>query len=196
MRVLVVGATGTIGSAIVEALTPKHEVIGVSHRQGAVRVDLADPTSIAQMYRAVGRVDAVISAAGEARFAPLAQLTEEDFALSLRSKLMGQVNLVRLGLTSVADGGSFTLTAGSLARHPSPGSGAISIVNAGVEAFAGAAALELPRRLRINTVSPPWVTETLRALGMDPSGGLPAAKVARAYVASVEGTLTGQVLEP
>ena len=196
MRVLVVGATGTIGSAIVEALTPKHEVIGVSHRQGAVRVDLADPTSIAQMYRAVGRVDAVISAAGEARFAPLAQLTDEDFALSLRSKLMGQVNLVRLGLTSVADGGSFTLTAGSLARHPSPGSGAISIVNAGVEAFAGAAALELPRRLRINTVSPPWVTETLRALGMDPSGGLPAAKVARAYVASVEGTLTGQVLEP
>jgi NAD(P)-dependent dehydrogenase (short-subunit alcohol dehydrogenase family) len=196
MRVLVVGATGTIGSAIVQALTPKHEVIGVSHRQGAVRVDLADPTSIAQMYRAVGRVDAVISAAGEARFAPLAQLTDEDFALSLRSKLMGQVNLVRLGLTSVADGGSFTLTAGSLARHPSPGSGAISIVNAGVEAFAGAAALELPRRLRINTVSPPWVTETLRALGMDPSGGLPAAKVARAYVASVEGTLTGQVLEP
>ena len=196
MRVLVVGATGTIGSAIVEALTPKHEVIGVSHRQGAVRVDLADPTSIAQMYRAVGRVDAVISAAGEARFAPLAQLTDEDFALSLRSKLMGQVNLVRLGLTSVADGGSFTLTAGSLARHPSPGSGAISIVNAGVEAFAGAASLELPRRLRINTVSPPWVTETLRALGMDPSGGLPAAKVARAYVASVEGTLTGQVLEP
>ena len=196
MRVLVVGATGTIGSAIVQALTPKHEVIGVSHRQGAVRVDLADPTSIAQMYRAVGRVDAVISAAGEARFAPLAQLTDEDFALSLRSKLMGQVNLVRLGLTSVADGGSFTLTAGSLARHPSPGSGAISIVNAGVEAFAGAASLELPRRLRINTVSPPWVTETLRALGMDPSGGLPAAKVARAYVASVEGTLTGQVLEP
>jgi|SRR5712692_339680 len=195
MRVLVVGATGTIGRAIVEALTPQHQVIGVSHRRGAVRVDLADPASIGQMYRTVGRVDAVISAAGEARFAPLAQLSDEDFALSLRSKLMGQVNLVRLGVASVVEGGSFTLTAGSLARHPSPGGAAVTIVNAGLEAFAAAAALELSR-LRINVVSPPWVTETLRALGMDPSAGMPAARVAQAYVRSLEGSATGQVLEP
>jgi NAD(P)-dependent dehydrogenase (short-subunit alcohol dehydrogenase family) len=109
---------------------------------------------------------------------------------------MGQVNLVRIGIDEVTDGGSFTLTSGILAQEPSPGSSAVSLVNAGVEAFARAAALELPRGLRINVVSPPWVSETLRAMGRDPSGGLPAAEVARSYVESVEGTRTGAVIVP
>ncbi len=109
---------------------------------------------------------------------------------------MGQVNLVRLGLSSIGEGGSFTLTSGVLAHHPSPGSAAISLVNAAVEAFAGAAAIEMPRHARINVVSPPWVSETLRAMGRDPSGGLPVAVVAQAYVRSLEGTATGEVLEP
>jgi NAD(P)-dependent dehydrogenase (short-subunit alcohol dehydrogenase family) len=196
MRVIVVGATGTIGRAVVGALKGRHEIVAVAHRHGDIRVDLADAASIAEMYRRAGRVDGVLSAAGQARFGPLAQLTDEDFALSVRNKLMGQVNLVRLGLDAVADGGSFTLTSGILARRPSPGSGAISLVNAGLEGFVGAAALEAPRRIRINVVSPPWVTETLLALGMDPSIGLPAAAVAKAYIRSLEGTETGAVLEP
>ena len=196
MRVIVVGATGTIGRAVVEALTPRHDVIAVSHRQGALRVDLADPQSIDRMYREIGIVDAVISAAGKARFGAFVDLTDEDFALGLGNKLMGQVNLVRHGLAWVADGGSFTLTAGFLARHPSPGSTAISLVNAGLEGFVGAAALDVPRGIRINVVSPPWVTETLLALGRDPAPGTAAAVVARAYVRSLEGSETGAVLTP
>jgi NAD(P)-dependent dehydrogenase (short-subunit alcohol dehydrogenase family) len=109
---------------------------------------------------------------------------------------MGQINLVRFGFDYVAEGGSFTLTSGILARSPMPGSAAISLVNAGVEAFIKAASLEAPRRIRVNVVSPPWVTETLRLLGMDTAQGLPAASVARAYVQSVTGTATGVVLEP
>ena len=196
MRVAVVGATGTIGKAIVQALTPRHDVVPVSHRHGAHRVDIADPGSIAEMYRAIGRVDALIGAAGAAAFAPLEQLGEDDFALSLRHKLMGQVNLIRLGLREIADGGSITVTSGILGRQPSPGSAVVSLVNAGLEGFVRAAALEAPRAIRVNAVSPPWVTETLHALGMEGTPGLPAAVVAQAYVRSVEGNESGMVLEP
>jgi NAD(P)-dependent dehydrogenase (short-subunit alcohol dehydrogenase family) len=109
---------------------------------------------------------------------------------------MGQVNLVRYGFDAMRDGGSFTLTSGVLAQTPMVGSGAVSLVNAGLEGFARAAALEAPRGIRVNVVSPPWVTETLIAFKMDPAGGLPAAEVARAYVASIEGKQSGVVLSP
>jgi NAD(P)-dependent dehydrogenase (short-subunit alcohol dehydrogenase family) len=196
MRIIVVGASGTIGSAVVTALGSKHDIIPVGNQRGTHTVDLADPASIARMYQAIGKVDAVIGAAGLGKFGPLAELTDADFALGLGNKLMGQVNLVRSGIPHLSDGGSFTLTSGVLAQHPTPGSVAISVTNAGVEAFARAAALELPRGLRINAVSPPWVSETLTAMGRDPAGGLPAAKVAAAYVACLEGRMTGTVVSP
>jgi NAD(P)-dependent dehydrogenase (short-subunit alcohol dehydrogenase family) len=196
MRILIVGASGTIGRAIVAALKGRHDLVLASRREAPEQVDIGDPASIRALYARVGRVDAVVSAAGQAAFKPLTELTDADFALSLGNKLMGQVNLVRLGIASLADGGSFTLTAGSLAREPAPSAAAISLVNAGLEGFARSAALDLPRGQRINVVSPPWVSETLRAIGRDPSVGLPAADVARAYVASVEGKQTGAVLDP
>jgi NAD(P)-dependent dehydrogenase (short-subunit alcohol dehydrogenase family) len=196
MRILVVGATGTIGRAVVAALSSGNEIVPVSRQSTTITVDLADPASIREMYRLAGTLDAVVCAAGLAKFAPLAQLGDTDFRFCLDNKLMGQVNLVRYGFEHVADRGSFTLTSGILARTPMPGSAAISLVNAGVEGFARAAALEAPRGIRVNVVSPPWVSETLQALKMDPSQGLPAAVVARSYVQSVTGTHTGSTLEP
>ena len=115
--------------------------------------------------------------------------------MGLTSKLMGQVNLVRVGMEHVTDGGSFTLTSGILARQPMVGSSAISLVNAGLEGFVRAAALEAPRGIRVNIVSPGWVTETLRMLDRDPSTGTPAAIVAQAYVRSIDGTTTGTVID-
>jgi NAD(P)-dependent dehydrogenase (short-subunit alcohol dehydrogenase family) len=196
MRILVVGAAGTIGRAVVAALSAGNEIISASLRKATVKVDIADPLSIGQMYRLLGKLDAVVCAAGQAKFAPLAQLSDADFHFCLDNKLMGQVNLVRLGVEHVKDGGSFTLTTGILAQTPMPGSAAISLVNAGLEGFIRAAALEAPRNIRVNAVSPPWVTETLQALKMDTSNGLPAAVVARAYVRSVTGTDTGSTLQP
>jgi len=196
MRILVVGATGTIGRAVVAALSGGNEIVAVSHQSTAITVDLADPASIREMYGSAGKLDAVVCAAGQAKFAPLAELSDSDFRFCLDNKLMGQVNLVRYGFEHVADRGSFTLTSGILARAPMPGSAAISLVNAGVEGFVRAAALEAPRGIRVNAVSPPWVSETLQALKMDPSQGLPAAVVARSYVQSVAGTNTGSTLEP
>jgi NAD(P)-dependent dehydrogenase (short-subunit alcohol dehydrogenase family) len=52
----------------------------------------------------------------------------------------------------------------------------------------------MPRGVRLNIVSPGWLTETLNALHMDPAHGTPAAIVARAYVQSVEDRRTGQVI--
>lgn len=196
MRVIVIGATGTIGSAIVAALSARHDVVAVGNKSGAIRVDLASAGSIAQMFQAAGKFDALVSAAGRAAFASLDDLTDADFQLGLANKLMGQVNLVRIGRQFANYRASFTLTSGVLSREPMKGSASISMVNAGLEGFARAAALELPRGMRINVVSPPWVTETLIARKMDPSIGLPAATVAKAYLSSVEGTATGQTLDP
>jgi NAD(P)-dependent dehydrogenase (short-subunit alcohol dehydrogenase family) len=195
MKILVIGSTGTIGTAVARALEARHDVIRASHARADITVDLADQDSIRRLYARVGRIDAVVSAAGQAAFRPLLSLSDADFALGLANKLMGQVNLVRLGAGLVADGGSFTLTGGILSRQPMPGGSAISMVNAGLEGFVRAAALELPRGIRINAVAPGWVSETLVAMKMDPSGGVPAARVAETYVASVEGGGTGQVLD-
>lgn len=196
MRILLVGATGTIGQAIAAALRPKHDLLLASHSKSDLQVDVADPASIKRLYASVGRVDAVISAAGQARFKPLAQLTDDDFWLSLENKLMGQVNLIRYGFEFVNDRGSFTITGGVLGQSPMIGSGVVSLVNAGLEGFARAAALEAPRSIRVNLVSPPWVIETLKALGMPLEGGLPAAQVAQAYVRAVEGKGTGEIISP
>ena len=135
MKVLVIGASGTIGTAVVAALKERHEVIGASRNGGDMRADLADMASIRALFERAGKVDAVVSAAGEARFKPLADLTDDDFAFSLANKLMGQVNLARIAAAFVNEGGSITLTAGSLAQEPSVGSGAVSLVNAGLEGF-------------------------------------------------------------
>ena len=198
MRILLVGATGTIGRAVAALLRPRHDVVEASRHKAQYHVDIADPDSIRSLYEDVGRVDAVVSAAGQAAWKPLANLDGADFDLSLRNKLMGQVNLVRIGINWLRDSGagSFTLTSGILAHQPTPGSVAVSIVNAGVEAFGRAAALELPRGLRINVVSPPWASETLQAMGRDPSAGIPAADIARSYIESVEGTSTGEIIQP
>lgn len=196
MRILVIGATGTIGREIVRAIGTKHEVVETSRKGSGITVDIRDPASIRAMYAAAGRIDAVLCAAGSGAWKPLPELTDDDFAVSMSYKLMGQVNVIRYGLDSVSDGGSITVTSGILSHVPMVGGAAISLVNAGLEGFVRAAALEAPRGIRVNAVSPPWVSETLVEMGSDPSGGLPAAVVARTYVAAVEGKETGQVLEP
>jgi NAD(P)-dependent dehydrogenase (short-subunit alcohol dehydrogenase family) len=194
MRILIVGATGTIGRPLVAALQNRHELVLASRQKAHEKVDISDPASIRALYKRVGKLDAVVSASGEAKFAPLATLGDEDFAFSIRSKLMGQVNLIRYGFDSVNDGGSFTITSGTLAREPMVGGAVASLLNGGLDSFTRAAALEAPRNIRVNVVSPPWVTETLIAFKMDPSIGIPAAEVARAYVESIEGKQTGAVI--
>lgn len=191
MRIIVIGASGTIGTAVAAAPEERHEVVRAS-RGGSPSVDMEDPASIAALLDSAGPADTVVCCAASARMAPL-DAPDEAFLDGLRGKLLGQVALLRLGLTHLRDGGSVTLTAGTF-DPPMAGAAFGALVNAGLEAFVRAAALELPRGLRVNAVSPGWVRETLAAMARD--GGTPVADVARAYVEAVEGTITGQVLLP
>lgn len=190
MKIIVIGATGTIGAAVVRALRPRHEVIEAS-RKGPHKVDIQDARSIAAVLDAE-RPDAVISCAGGAAWKPLAELTDADFESSLHDKLMGQVNVIRSALSRIKDGGMVVVTSGVLAQQPMKNAAAVSLVNAGLEGFVRVAALEAPRGIRVNVVSPPWISETLKAMGGDPKHGTPADEVARWYVAAVEGSKTGE----
>jgi NAD(P)-dependent dehydrogenase (short-subunit alcohol dehydrogenase family) len=194
MRIIVIGATGTIGSAVAAALDGRHEVVRAS-RSGTPAVDIANPDSIAALLRSAGEVDAVVCCAASAPMASLVSASDAEYTRGLPGKLLGQVGLLRRALHHLRDGGSVTLTSGAFAR-PTPDSAFGALVNAGLEAFVRAAATDLPRGLRVNAVSPGWVRETLLAMGRDGTDGTPAATVAQAYVAAVEGAMTGQVMRP
>jgi NAD(P)-dependent dehydrogenase (short-subunit alcohol dehydrogenase family) len=196
MDVLVVGATGLIGTAISHALEAVGDrVIRAGRSGGDISVDLGDPESVRAAVVAAGEIDAIVCAAGIARFGILQELDSEGYESSFSNKFMGQVNLVRFGLGRVRSGGSFTLTSGTLSTSPSAGSVAVAAFGAAVEGFARAAALDLDGEYRVNAVSPGWVAESRQAAGLDPMPGIWAADLARYYVRSVHGDATGAVWE-
>ncbi|MCX5515270.1 short chain dehydrogenase [Kaistia algarum] len=194
MKILLVGASGVLGTAVAAELGARHDIIRAG-RTGDVQIDIRDPASIRAAFEQVGTCDAVISAAGKVKFAPLPEMTAEDYAIGIADKLMGQVNLVLIGKDFVTDGGSFTLTTGVLAHDPIRKGSSASMVNGAVDSFVKAAAIELPRGLRINSVSPGVLLESMGGYapffrGHEP---VPAARAALAFSKSVEGALTGQV---
>ncbi len=196
MRVLVVGTNGDVGKAAVAELSVRHEVIKAGRTTGDEQVDLMDAGSITAMFEKVGKVDAIVACAGHAHFGPLAGMTEEQFMVGLKDKLMGQVNLVLLGTRYVNDRGSFTLTSGVLDRDPVRKGANAATVNAALKGFVTAAAIELERGIRINVVSP----GLLEASAKKYAGAFPghetvsSARVGLAYAKSVEGAITGQLI--
>ena len=190
-RVLVVGATGLLGRSIVKVLGDSAEIVEASRSGSAEIVDITHPSSIEQLFARVGEVDAVICVAGMVPFLPWSDATGNDWGIGISSKLMGQVNLVRVGAPFVRDGGAMILTTGVLADHPIPGSSIATTVNSAVDGFVRAAAIEVGRGVRIAAVSPGWITETMEAMGMDSSAGLPAAEVARVYTRLLDEDVTG-----
>jgi NAD(P)-dependent dehydrogenase (short-subunit alcohol dehydrogenase family) len=194
MRILLVGASGLLGRAVAGALSARHEVIGAS-RSDEQAVDLNDSNSIAALYERVGMVDAVACTAGVTPFAPITDLSVDQYRAGVTDKLLGQIALVLLGMGHVRDAGSFTLISGVLADDPITTGTVAGTVNGGIQAFVRSAAIELPRGQRINTVSPTVFTEAWETYG-DYFPGFPpvaVAEAARAYVKSVEGAQTGQV---
>jgi NAD(P)-dependent dehydrogenase (short-subunit alcohol dehydrogenase family) len=192
MRIIVVGATGTIGKAVAQLLKDKgHEVVGAS-RSSQPAIDITDPSSIDAFYSQVGEVDAIVSAAGDAVPGPTDKITDEQLQFSLSSKLQGQINVVRKGLSYLRPNGVFVITGGFLAYKPAPNTSMYAIANSGLEGFAKAAALDFTEGRRIVIIHPPWVAETAKAIGMDPAPWPNAEKTAEAYLAAIEGNVNGQ----
>lgn len=191
MKVLIVGSKGTIGHEVVKLLKEKgHEVIQAS-RSSTPSLDITSASGIESFYANLGEVDAVICAAGDAAFAPLNKVSEQDIQVTVNSKLLGQVNLVLKGLNNLKPGGVFILTGGTLAYSPMPQTSLIAMVNAGLEGFAKGVALELTEGRRIVVVHPAWVAETAKAMGVDPAPWPDAAKTAKTYLEALEGTMNG-----
>jgi NAD(P)-dependent dehydrogenase (short-subunit alcohol dehydrogenase family) len=198
MKILLIGATGKLGTALRNALSGRgHQVLTVGRTGGNLRYDITDPAQTTELYQRAGRVDAVVSAAGDVPYKPITEMTPEDYLAAFRGKVLSQVDLVRQGLGHVAERGSFTLITGIVAREPIPAGTAASMANGAVEAFVRAAAIEIAPQ-RINAVSPNVVTESLTEYGdyFPGMGSVDLVRVAQAYVRSIEGGLTGQVFTP
>ncbi len=195
MKIIVVGGTGLIGSAVVKELSQRHEIVSVGHKGGDEQVDILDNNAIENLYKKIGKFDALIATTGKVVFAELEQLTDEKFRVGLNDKLMGQVNLVMIGSRYINDKGSFTLTSGILSHDPIRYGVSASMVNGALESFVKAAAIELPRNIRINCVSPTVIAEAMKDYGPYFRGYVPvfAAQAAIAYSKSVEGLQTGQI---
>jgi NAD(P)-dependent dehydrogenase (short-subunit alcohol dehydrogenase family) len=199
-RILVIGASGVLGRAVMTELGQRHEVISAGSKTGDVRLDITDPESILAGMKAAGPLDGVVCAAGHVNFVPLGAITVGTVATSsygrgLADKLMGQVNVTLAARDLLRDGGSITLIGGVLADEPIVAGSSASMVNGALEAFTRAAAIELPRGLRINLVSPTVFVESMEGYGpffrgMEP---VPVARAALAFSRSVEGRQTGQV---
>jgi NAD(P)-dependent dehydrogenase (short-subunit alcohol dehydrogenase family) len=195
MKVLVIGASGTIGQAVAEELGARHEILTAGQNSGQFRVDIKDLPSVQALFRETGKLDAVVVAAGSLHFGPLADMTPEQFNIGLQDKLMGQVNVALAAQHALNDGGSITLTSGVVSQEPILYGANASTVNRAIEGFVMGAAIELKRGLRINVVSPTVLQESLEGYGPYFRGfeAVPAVRVALAYSRSVEGAQTGRV---
>ncbi|WP_279452395.1 short chain dehydrogenase [Aeromonas hydrophila] len=195
MKIVIVGASGTVGSAVSELLAKDHQVIRVGHSQGDATVDMRDPASIKALFAKLGQFDALVVASGSVAFNALTEMTDEQWQVGLQSKLMGQINLTRAAIPYLNDKGSITLISGILSKEPINWGGSATTINGAIDHFVKAAACELPRGLRINVVSPTVLTESMDKYASFFPGfvPVPAARVAQAYQKSVLGVQTGQV---
>ena len=196
MRILLVGASGTVGQAAVRELSARHEIIKAGRSAGDVTVDLMSEDSVRAMFEKLGKVDAVVACAGHVHFGPVSSMSPEQFRKGLNDKLMGQVNLVLLGMEHVNDAGSFTLTSGILDRDPVRQGANAAAVNGAINAFVKGAAIEMPRGIRINAVSPGLLEDSAKKYDGFFPGHEPvsSARVGLAFAKSVDGALTGQVI--
>lgn len=196
MKILIIGGNGTIGKTVVSHFRENNKIITAGRTNGDVTVDIAESSSIKSMFEIIGNVDAIICIAGEAKWANFNELTEDDYYIGLKSKLMGQVNLVRIGQNYLNSNGSVTLSTGILADDPVVKTTSAAMVNGGVHSFVKAVALETENGIRVNVVSSGMVENAYEKYkdyfpGHNP---IPMKKVVNGYVRSVNGKGNGEII--
>ena len=191
MKIIIVGASGLIGTAVSRALEGEHEVVRVHRSGGDLRADYTDAESVRRMFAQAVPFDACVCAAGpDGVLKPYAKLTEADFRFGFEHKLLSQVRLVTIGTEYVRDSGSFVLSSGHLSDEPTSVSAATGPMDAAVNTFVVSVAPLLPRGIRVNVVSPPHVA----APGEETAHSVTPKEAAAAYVDALMGDFTGRVL--
>lgn len=196
MKILVIGGHGTIGRKVASHLNQKHDIIIAGRNSGDFLVDITKVDSIRELLESIPSLDSIICCAGEAKWDDFKDLTEEDFYIGIRSKLMGQVNLVRVAQDFLKSKGSITLSTGILADDPVVKTTSAAMVNGAIHSFVKAVALEIENELRVNVVSLGVVEDAYEKYkGFFPGHNpIPMSKVINAYVRSVEGKGNGEVI--
>lgn len=197
MKVILIGAGGIIGSAVAKVLLEVGaDVIAVTRTSEDIRVDISSEDSIRKLFTQTGPVDGIICTAGRAFGGPLEKIGADEAEISIKSKLMGQVNLVLIGKNYVNANGFITLTSGSLAEEPALNSAALGMVNGALNSFVVNAALEMPNGIRLNVVCPSALLESIIKYGLTSArGGIPAKEVAEFYRRTFSENITGQILK-
>ena len=198
MRIILIGANGTIGKHVTNMLeSEKHTVVKVGRKSGDFQVNIEDPESLENLFKKVGSFDAVVNVSGEVAFAPLQNITHDHLSLSIRSKLLGQIQLVLSALPYIQENGSFTLVSGILGDEQILAGSLASMVNSAIEGFVKGAACELPKNLGINVVSPTVLTDSLSQYGDFFPGFRPVEGkvVAQAFKKAIFGIQTGQIIK-
>jgi len=196
MRILIIGGFGTIGSKVSAHFKKSNEVLIAGRNSGDIRVDISDSSSIKAMFEKSGIVDAIICIAGNSKWDDFNSLSEDDYYIGLKSKLMGQVNVVRIGQDYLSPKGSITLTTGILADDPVMKTTSAALVNGGIHSFVKALALEIENGIRVNVVAPGLVEDSYEKLkGYFPGHiPVPMPKVVSAYERSVLGKDAGKII--
>jgi len=190
MKIIIFGANGKIGKALVKQFSNQHDLVKVGRSSGDVQADYTDEQSIINMYQSIGHFDALCCVAGrDSQFVDIKSLNIEHFQYGVERKLLGQVRLVLEGLKYINDGGSFTLSSGYLNQYPNSFSLATSPFNSFVNNFAQSMSGFLPRNIRLNVVSPSPVVEKAEY------GKVTAEMVAMDFITSVEENETGKVFK-
>lgn len=197
MKMIIVGASGTMGKHLTSAFKKEHEVITAASKGCDIRVDITSPESIENMYKQAGSFDALISTAGPTFVGPWKKLTDREFRLGVEGKMMGQINLVLIGQHYINPNGSFTLITGALSHDPQKNFANASAANGAVEGFVRAAAIELENGIRINAVSPTVIENSPQYFPFFP-GDIPVTmqQLEFGFRKAVFGANTGQVIKP
>jgi NAD(P)-dependent dehydrogenase (short-subunit alcohol dehydrogenase family) len=197
MKMIIVGASGTMGKHLTGVFEKDNEIIKASSEGGDFRVDITSTESIESFFRQVGPFDALISTAGPTYVGPWKKMSDREFRKGVDGKMMGQINLVLIGQYFINPKGSFTLITGALTHDPQKNFANASAANGAVEAFVRAAAIELENGIRINAVSPTVIENSPQYFPFFP-GDIPVTmqQLEFAFRKSVFGANTGQVIKP
>ena len=197
MKIIIIGATGTMGKYLSTAFEKEHEIIRVGSGSGDFQVDITSVESIDNLFRQTGSFDALISTAGPTHVGPWKKMTDKEFRKGIEGKMMGQINLVLIGQHYINPKGSFTLITGGLTYEPQLNFANASAANGAVEGFIRAAAIELENGIRINAVSPTVIEDSPQYFSYFP-GEVPVTmkQLEYGFRKSVFGANTGQIIKP